>query len=64
MLVLFKKKIYIKFPQNYAGIRTHKGYSVGRVHNTTKDYTYATCFDTRTYSCVRSKLERKVIQLR
>jgi hypothetical protein len=59
MLVCFRKQLYIKFPPDYVVIRTEHGYATGQISTKTIDYTYATCFDTRTYSYVRPRLERK-----
>jgi hypothetical protein len=59
MLVSFRKQLYIKFPQDYTVIRTEHGYATGQIFTKTIEHKYATCFDTRTYSCVRPTLERK-----
>jgi hypothetical protein len=59
MLVLFRKQLYIKFPTDYAVIRDGDGFQTGKITIKTKDYQYATCFDTRTYSCAQPKLQRK-----
>jgi hypothetical protein len=59
MLVLFRKQLYIKFPTDYAVIRDGDGFQTGKITLKTKDYKYATCFDTRTYSCAQPKLQRK-----
>lgn len=59
MLVCFRKQLYIKFPQEYAVIRTQDTYATGPIRMATKLHKYATCFDTRTYSCIRPKLLRK-----
>jgi hypothetical protein len=49
----------IKFPQDYAVIRTSQGYQTGRIQVLETLHKYATCFDTCTYSCVRPKLDCK-----
>jgi hypothetical protein len=59
MLVCFRDQLYIKFPKDYAVIRTSDTYATGPMNIETIDYKYATCFDTRTYSCILPKLRRK-----
>jgi hypothetical protein len=59
MLVLFRKQCYIKLPTEYAIIRDLDGYQTGKIIIEEKQYKYATCFDTRTYSCAQPKLQRK-----
>ncbi len=45
MLVCFRKQLYIKFPQDYAVIRTSQGYQTGRIQVLEALHKYATCFD-------------------
>jgi hypothetical protein len=59
MLVLFRKQLYIKFPTDYAVIRDGESYKTGKIKTEPKEYKYATCFDTRTYSCAQPKKQRK-----
>jgi hypothetical protein len=62
MLVCLQNQWYIKFPTEYAVIRDPKNvdtYITGPVTFQPKKYKYATCFDTRTYSCAQPKLQRK-----
>jgi len=62
MLVCFRKQWYIKFPTKYAVIRdsqTSEKFVTGVITNLTTEHKYATCFDTRTYSCAQPKLQRK-----
>jgi hypothetical protein len=66
MLVCFRKQLSncIKFPQDYAVIRTSQGYQTGRIQVLETLHQYATSFDTRTYSCVRPKLDARQIPKR
>jgi hypothetical protein len=60
MLVKFRNEIYIKFPTDYAIIRHDAdAYKIGVIKISSKEHKYATCFDTRTYSCAKPKLQRK-----
>jgi hypothetical protein len=59
MFVIFRNQLYIKFPTEYAVIRDSDGYKTGKIAIETKEYKYATCFDTRTYSCAQPKLQDK-----
>jgi hypothetical protein len=59
VLVLFRKQLYIKFPTEYDVVRDSDGYQTGKITIETKEYKYATCFDTRTYSCAQPKLQCK-----
>lgn len=40
-------------------IRILHGYATGHMKTETVEHKYATCFDTRTYSCIRPKLRRQ-----
>jgi len=59
LLVRWKKQTYIKFPTDYAIIRTDPGFETGKIEIDMINHNFATCFDTRTYSCAQSKLQRK-----
>jgi hypothetical protein len=59
VLVRFRNELYIKFPTDYAIIRNEGGYETGLIKTYFKEHKYATCFDTRTYSCAQTKLQRK-----
>jgi hypothetical protein len=59
VLVHFRNELYIKFPTDYAIIRNEGGYETGLIKTYFKEHKYATCFDTRTYSCAQPKLQRK-----
>jgi hypothetical protein len=51
----FQNQFYIKFPPEYAVIRSGVEYVTGKIIPFEKKFTYGTCFDTRTYSCLRYK---------
>lgn len=59
MVVRFRDKTYLKFPQNYAVIRAGDRFITGKMTFYEQKHIYATFFDTRTYSCARPKLQRK-----
>jgi hypothetical protein len=59
LLVRYKKQTYIKFPTDYAIIRTDHGFQTGQIETNMVDHEYATCLDTRTYSCAQPELQRK-----
>jgi hypothetical protein len=61
MIVKFKNQTYIRFPRAYAVIRCNgmDEYKTGKIVLSSEDYTYGTCFDTRTYSCLRYKQRLK-----
>ena len=59
MLVQFRKQIYIKFPPEYGVMRDETTYVAGKMRHSESEHMYATCFDSRTYSCALSKLQRK-----
>jgi hypothetical protein len=59
MVVCFRKQLYIKFPHNYAVIRNGNDYLAGQMQHSSSVRTYGTCFDTRTYSCVPTKLTQR-----
>ena len=51
----FQNQFYIKFPFEYAVIRNGPEYATGTIQIDSNPFTYGTCFDTRTYSCLRYK---------
>ena len=68
MIIQFKNQMYIKFPKEYAIIRSNgdgngdgngNEYETGKIELSDKEYTYGTCFDTRTYSCLHYKQRLK-----
>jgi hypothetical protein len=60
MIVKFKNQTYIRFPQKYAIIRGEGDeYKTGEIVLSDKNCMYGTCFDTRTYSCLRYKQRLK-----
>ena len=68
MIIQFKNQMYIKFPKEYAIIRSNgdgngdgngNEYETGKIELSDKEYTYVTCFDTRTYSCLHYKQRLK-----
>ncbi len=59
MIIKFKNQSYIRFPPEYAVIRNGPDYKTGKIKHNYEDYTYGTCFDTRTYSCLRYKQRLK-----
>lgn len=52
-IVSFKGNIYVKFPMTYAVLKSGVDYYTGDVKLIEKEIYFATCWDCRTYSCLK-----------
>ena len=53
LVVVFKGKLYAKFPKNYNVLKSATGVKVGEIKHTWTDFHFATCWDCRRYSCLK-----------
>lgn len=52
-VISFKGDLYVKFPSNYSVMQHKNIKETGEVKNTDAETIFATCFDCRTYSCMK-----------